>query len=56
VDGYIFLHRGGNDCGIASDAVYGRVDDAYVVEGATEAAQKLAVAGGLRLATADEGL
>ncbi len=50
LDGYIYLHRGGNDCGIASDAVYAKIDEKYEVPGAKSAAVKLAVENGARLA------
>eukprot|EP00775_Hariotina_reticulata_P009003 gene9003-9176_t len=43
-DGYIKIHRGGNDCGIASDASFAEVATEYVVPGAAEAAIKLALA------------
>jgi hypothetical protein len=41
---YIKIHRGGNDCGIASDASFAEVAPEYVVPGAAEAARKLALA------------
>jgi hypothetical protein len=38
---YIKIHRGGNDCGIASDAVFAAVAPEYVVPGAAERALEL---------------
>ncbi|KAF6265677.1 hypothetical protein COO60DRAFT_1697673 [Scenedesmus sp. NREL 46B-D3] len=40
-DGYIKIHRGGNDCGIASDAAFADVAPKYMVPGAAERALEL---------------
>ncbi|KAF8061334.1 cfaD [Scenedesmus sp. PABB004] len=51
-DGYIKIHRGGNDCGIASDAAFAAVDRAHVVPGAAERALALALRASSALAAA----
>lgn len=38
---YIKIHRGGNDCGIASDAAFADVAPKYMVPGAAERALEL---------------
>lgn len=38
---YIKIHRGGNDCGIASDAAFADVSPEYVVPGAAKRALQL---------------
>eukprot|EP00879_Flechtneria_rotunda_P020025 GHRR01021053.1.p1 GENE.GHRR01021053.1~~GHRR01021053.1.p1 ORF type:complete len:405 (+),score=139.61 GHRR01021053.1:1350-2564(+) len=43
-DGYIKIHRGGNDCGIASDAAFAAIADEYIVPGAAERALGLVLA------------
>ncbi|KAI8474230.1 MAG: cysteine proteinase [Monoraphidium minutum] len=48
-DGYIFIHRRGNDCGIASDVAFARAADEALVPGAPERARALAVARGAAL-------
>lgn len=47
--------RGGNDCGIASDAVYPKVADKYVVPGAVEKAMAMGIARGKELQMQEEG-
>ncbi|GBF93582.1 hypothetical protein Rsub_06302 [Raphidocelis subcapitata] len=46
VDGYIKIRRAGNDCGIASDAVYALVAEGAAAPGAPERARAAALAGG----------
>ncbi|KAI8469275.1 MAG: cysteine endopeptidase [Monoraphidium minutum] len=54
-NGYILMHRGGNDCGIASDAVFAKVAKKYVVPGAQAAATELGLARGRELQKQEEG-
>jgi hypothetical protein len=44
-DGYIRIKRGGNDCGIASDACFAEVSPQDVVPGARERAMVLVLQG-----------